>query len=63
MTKMIVVFGYGTVGRLIVEMLTARGEHVRIATRNRPDDLPAGAEHVRCDVLQSGDVALALDGA
>lgn len=63
MTEMIVVFGYGAVGRPIVDMLTARGERVRVAMRNRPEGLPAGAEHVRCDVLKAGDVALALDGA
>lgn len=62
MTKMIVVFGHGAVGRPIVEMLAARGERVRVATRNRPENLPIGAEHVRCDVLRSDDVALALDG-
>ena len=63
MADMIVVFGYGAVGRPIVEMLTVRGERVRVATRNRPESLPAGVEHVRCDVLQPGEVALALDGA
>ena len=63
MTDLIVVFGYGTVGRSIVEMLMASGRRIRVATRNPPEGLPANAEHVRCDVLNAGDVAQALKGA
>jgi nucleoside-diphosphate-sugar epimerase len=62
MTGLVTVFGYGAVGRPIVEMLTARGDCVRVAQRSRPDDLPAGAEHVPCDLLDAGDVRRALKG-
>jgi nucleoside-diphosphate-sugar epimerase len=63
MTGLIVVFGYGAVGGPIVRLLAARGARLRVATRRRPDDLPAGVEHMPCDVLQAGEVARALEGA
>lgn len=63
MTQQITVFGYGAVGRPIVEQLVARGDRVRVATRRLPADLPAGVEHVSCDVLVAGDVRAALHGA
>lgn len=59
----ITVFGCGAVGRPIVETLLDRGDEVRVATRTMPADLPAGAEHVRCDVLEIDDVVRALEGA
>lgn len=63
MTQQITVFGYGAVGRPIVEQLAARGDYVRVATRNKPETLPAGVEHMRCDVLDAVDVRAALQGA
>src|SRR4051812_4237387 len=63
MTQQITIFGYGATGRPIAEQLTARGDRVRIATRNRPADLPAGVEHIVCDVLDASDVRRALAGS
>lgn len=63
MTQQVKVFGYGAVGRPIVERLVARGDHVRVATRRRPAELPDGVEHVMCDVLEVDDVRAALAGA
>lgn len=63
MTQRITVFGYGAVGRPIVDLLIARGDRVRVATRRRPEDLPADIAHMPCDVLDPGDVRAALDGA
>lgn len=63
MTQQITVFGYGAVGQPIVEQLVARGDRVRVASRSRPANLPAGVEHMRCDVLNAGDVRAALEGA
>ncbi|MES3152002.1 NAD-dependent epimerase/dehydratase family protein [Sphingomonas faeni] len=60
---LITVFGYGAVGKPIVALLVARGDRVRVATRTKPPTLPASVEHVRCDVLDAGDVRAALDGA
>jgi nucleoside-diphosphate-sugar epimerase len=63
MTQQITVFGYGAVGQPIVDQLVARGDRVRVATRRRPATLPAGIEHMPCDVLDAEDVRAALDGA
>lgn len=63
MTQQITVFGFGAVGRPIVEILAARGERVRVATRNLPADLPNGVEHMACDVLDAADVQRALAGS
>lgn len=63
MTQQITVFGFGAVGRPIVEKLAARGDRVRVATRNPPTDLPNGVEHMACDVLDAGDVCRALAGS
>lgn len=63
MTQQITVFGYGAVGRPIVEQLVARGDRVRVATRRQPTDLPENVEHMCCDVLDAADVRRALEGA
>jgi nucleoside-diphosphate-sugar epimerase len=63
MTQQITIFGYGATGRPIAERLTARGDRVRIASRQRPADLPADIEHMACDVLNPGDVVRALSGS
>ena len=63
MTSPIVVFGFGAVGRAIADTLLARGDAVRVAQRSRPSDLPARAEFVACDILDSGAVRRAVEGA
>ena len=63
MTQQVTIFGYGAVGRPIAAQLVAEGYGVRVATRHRPEDLPANVEHMPCDVLDPGDVARALEGA
>ncbi|UAJ11768.1 NAD-dependent epimerase/dehydratase family protein [Glacieibacterium megasporae] len=63
MTQQITIFGYGATGRPIAELLAARGDAVRVATRNRPANLPAGVEHMVCDVLDRADVLRALAGS
>ncbi len=63
MKQQITVFGVGVVGRPIVEILAARGDRVRVATRNLPADLPNGVEHMECDVLNAGDVRRVLAGS
>ncbi len=63
MTQQITVFGFGAVGRPIVEILAARGESVRVATRNLPANLPDGVQHMVCDVLNLEDVQCAVAGS
>ena len=63
MNGITVVFGSGAVGRPIIERLASRGDRVRVAQRSRPEDLPAGVEHVSCDVLDADAVARAVEGA
>lgn len=60
MTQQITVFGYGATGCPIAKRLVARGDRVRIATRNRPRNLPANVEHMVCNVLDPTDVMRAL---
>ena len=63
MSELTVVFGNGTVGRLVTETLARRGDPVRVAQRSRPAELPASVDYVRCDVLDAGDVRRAVRGA
>ncbi|HEY2069846.1 MAG TPA: NAD-dependent epimerase/dehydratase family protein [Rhizomicrobium sp.] len=63
MAGLTVIFGYGTIGRLVAQMLLARGGAVRVAQRNRPQPIPEGAEFVACDVLDAEAVRRALVGA
>ena len=63
MKGLTVVFGNGTVGHLVSEALLARGDAVRIAQRNRPTDLPAGADFIACDVLEPEAARRAVSGA
>jgi nucleoside-diphosphate-sugar epimerase len=63
MSRTIVVFGYGTVGRLVTKALLERGDAVRIAQRTQPADMPEGATYTRCDILESAAVREAVEGA
>lgn len=63
MPNPIVIFGYGTVGRLIGANLLARGQSIRIAQRNCPAKLPAGATFMACDILDRDAVRQAMQGA
>jgi nucleoside-diphosphate-sugar epimerase len=63
MSRLTVVFGNGAIGHLVTNILLARGDRVRIAQRKRPTELPAGAEHIVCDVLNQEDVRRAVQGA
>ena len=58
-----VVLGFGAVGRATTEALLARGDPVSVAQRNRPQDLPEGADFRVCDVFDAGSVAAAVEGA
>jgi len=49
-----VVGGTGSVGSLIVVELAARGDAVRILSRNPPAELPSGASHHRIDLAIGG---------
>lgn len=62
MTAPTVVFGYGTVGRLVAAALLERGGTVRIAQRSRPAVLPAGATFMPCDILDPAAVRHAVQG-
>lgn len=63
MNGLTVVFGSGAVGRPIIETLVNRGDRVRVAQRGMPEGLPAGVEHVACDVLDADAVVRAVEGA
>ncbi len=63
MTGLTTVYGYGAVGRAIVDALALRGNRVRVAQRSRPKALPTGVEYMPCDVLDAADVRRALQDA
>jgi uncharacterized protein YbjT (DUF2867 family) len=63
-----VVGGTGTLGSAAVTELLARGESVRIISRNRPESVPGGADHRAVDLAAGGGEAgpgltEAIDGA
>lgn len=62
--KHLVLGGTGTVGSLVVHGLVARGESVRVLTRNadRAKALPKGAEAVLGDLVDPGTYASIFDG-
>src|SRR4051812_25208857 len=55
--------GSGALGRELVAELAARGHDVRSVSRSAPARLPAGAEHVRADLLDGSGLDAALAGA
>ncbi len=63
MSNLIAVIGYGPVGRATTEILTARGQPVRVGQRTRPTSLPAGATYVPCDATDPASVRTAIEGA
>jgi nucleoside-diphosphate-sugar epimerase len=63
MENLVVVIGYGPVGRDVTGRLAARGTPVRVAQRKRPDDLPPGVAFVTCDALDPASVRAAIAGA
>jgi nucleoside-diphosphate-sugar epimerase len=63
MNEMIVVVGFGPVGRASTELLHGQGRAVRVAQRTAPASLPAGVAFQRCDALDAGSVRQAIAGA
>ncbi len=63
MSGTIVVFGYGTIGRVVTKLLLERGDAVRVAQRTRPADLPSGVTYTACDILERNAVQRAVEGA
>ena len=63
MKDLIVIVGFGPVGRDTAYRLRARGTPVRVAQRRQPDDLPEGATFLPCDALDPGSVRAAIVGA
>jgi nucleoside-diphosphate-sugar epimerase len=63
MNGRIVIFGFGAVGRATASLLRSKGYEILVAQRNRPADLPIGANFVGCDVLDANAVQAAVDGA
>lgn len=63
MRDLIVIVGFGPVGRDAAYRLAERGTPIRIAQRRRPQDLPAGADFVACDALDPASVRAAISGA
>ena len=57
------VFGFGAVGRAVVQALLTRGDAVRVAQRRRPADLSEMAHFRSCDVLDADAVLKAAEGA
>jgi nucleoside-diphosphate-sugar epimerase len=57
-----VVLGHGQIGRLLAARLAGQGHRVRVVTRTRPRDLPAGVEHRPADLTRSDDAVGACQG-
>lgn len=62
-TELVVIFGYGAVGKATAERLIAQGRNIRVAQRKPPADLPTEAQFISCDVLDAHSVLTAADGA
>ena len=58
-----IIFGYGTIGRVVTKLLLERGDAVCVAQRTRPADLPSGATYTACDILEQDAVRRAVGGA
>jgi nucleoside-diphosphate-sugar epimerase len=63
MASTVTIFGYGAVGRATVARLLERGDHVRVAQRHRPSDLPPTALFAACNVLEEAHVRSACAGS
>ncbi len=63
MSGLIVVLGFGAVGRATTLALLARGDSVCVAQRSRPADLPAPAAFRACDMMDAVSVRQAIEGA
>lgn len=63
MSETVIVFGYGTIGRVVTKLLLERGDAVCIAQRTRPADLPSEATYTACDILERDAVQRAVEGA
>ena len=63
MSEIIVIFGYGAVGRATTEQLVKTGRTVRVAQRRRPGDLPTGVDFIATDILDPAAVMAAARGA
>ena len=58
-----IVFGHGTIGHAVTQLLLERGDAVRVAQRTRPADLPSGATYTACDILERDAVQRIIKGA
>lgn len=63
MSGLIVIFGYGPVGKATAELLASQGRKVRVAQRTAPKSLPPGVTFQRCDALDAAQVIAAAQGA
>ena len=63
MSDLVLVIGYGPVGAATVDMLSARGQNLRVAQRKRPADLPPQTEFVACDIADRASLRAAAEGA
>jgi nucleoside-diphosphate-sugar epimerase len=63
MSGLIVIFGYGPVGKATAELLAGQGRKVRVAQRTAPKSLPPGVTFQSCDVLDAAQVMTAAQGA
>lgn len=60
MDNMIMVLGYGPVGKATTELLVSQNRNVRVAQRSRPADLPEYIPFTHCDVLDPHSLNAAL---
>lgn len=59
----VVAGGTGRLGSAAVSRLVDSGHEVRVVSRGLSGEVPAGVEHVRCDVRSAEDVTRAVKGA
>ena len=61
--EVIVIFGYGPVGKATAARLISQGRNIRIAQRKPPVDLPVEAQFIECDALDAHSVLRAAQNA